>query len=142
LYGLLAFQEISFGKNRERESKDRYYQADLYYVLLWNLLNGLPYHASKANPSTDFFQTLSYIHPTSVDFVATDFQLKHCSRLPCMLLIFTWSGFDSTDYVTVWNKPLMDARNILNVYAYSTCANVDSSLNSQRSIHPSEPANS
>jgi hypothetical protein len=36
----------------------------MYYVLLWNLLNWLPYHALKvslmqyqANPSTDFFQT-------------------------------------------------------------------------------------
>jgi hypothetical protein len=62
--GQLAFQEISFGKNRKRESKDRYYQADLYYVLLWNLLNWLPYHALKlslmqyqANPSTNCFQT-------------------------------------------------------------------------------------
>jgi hypothetical protein len=64
LYGLLAFQKISFEKNRKRESKDRYYQADLCYVLLWNLLNWLPYHALKvslmqyqANPSTNFFQT-------------------------------------------------------------------------------------
>jgi hypothetical protein len=96
--GLLAFQKISFGKNRKRESKDRYYQADLYYVLLWNLRNWLPYHALKlslmqyqANPSTKIFQTShvafclgSYIHPISVDFVATDLQLKHCSRLPCI----------------------------------------------------------
>jgi hypothetical protein len=45
----------------------------------------------QANPSTDFFQTshlalpwVIYIHPISVDFVATDLQLKHCSRLPCL----------------------------------------------------------
>jgi hypothetical protein len=55
---------IGFPKNRKRESKERYYQAGLYYVLLWNLLNWLPYHALKvssmqyqANPSTDLFQT-------------------------------------------------------------------------------------
>jgi hypothetical protein len=36
----------------------------MYYVLLWNLLNWLPYHALKVslmqyhvNPYTDFFQT-------------------------------------------------------------------------------------
>jgi hypothetical protein len=64
LYGLLAFQKISFGKNCKRESKYRYDQAGLYYVLLWNMLNYYPYHALKvsltqyqANPSTDFFQT-------------------------------------------------------------------------------------
>jgi hypothetical protein len=39
LYGRLAFQKISFGKNRRRESKDRYYQGDLCYVLPCNLLN-------------------------------------------------------------------------------------------------------
>jgi hypothetical protein len=38
----VAFQKISFGKNRKRESKDRYYQAGLNYILLWNLLNWLP----------------------------------------------------------------------------------------------------
>jgi hypothetical protein len=59
----MGFPKSQFWKNHKRESKDRYYQADLYYVLLWNLLNWLPYHALKkslmkyhANPSTDFFQ--------------------------------------------------------------------------------------
>jgi hypothetical protein len=93
----IGFQKISFGKNRKRESKDKYYQADLYYLLLWNMLNWLPYHALKvsimqyqANPSTDFFKLLmwpylgSYIHSISVDFVATNLRLKHCSCLPCL----------------------------------------------------------
>jgi hypothetical protein len=39
LYGQLALQKISFGKNRKRESKDMYYQGGLCYVLPCNLLN-------------------------------------------------------------------------------------------------------
>jgi hypothetical protein len=119
LYGLLAFQKISFGKNCKRESKDRYYQADLYYVLLWNLLNWLPYHALKvslmqyhANPSTDFFPTshvalpwVIYIHPISVDFVATVFQLKHCSRLPCPVSTFApWHRVTKNKHLSLPNR--------------------------------------
>jgi hypothetical protein len=59
----IGFPKNSFGKNLKRESKERYYQADLY-LLLWNMLNWLPYNALKvslmkyqANQSTDYFQT-------------------------------------------------------------------------------------
>jgi hypothetical protein len=114
LYGLLAFQKISFGKNRKKESKDRY--ADLCNVFLWNLLNWLPYHALKvslmqyqANPYTNFFQTshvaLPWViySPYIIRFCGDRLTTKHCSRLPWITFQFKL-GFAKKKIITIWNR--------------------------------------
>jgi hypothetical protein len=119
----IGFPKNQFWKNLLEAIKSRYYQAFLYYVLLRNLLNLLPIscHESVLNAMTSqslyrFFSNFlcfgSYNHPISVGFVATDLQLKHCSRLTWLqhvknnFLSTTHSNQNKTDF---WNTILQFA---------------------------------